>query len=273
MLLIVAIAIGVFASYTYTYYYNKDPESSVGRFSIANISGLKNKNNVNVVQAIKDAGCFVTSYAMVLKNLGATTSSTHYDNRTSSTGYLSSDPFTVTLANMGFPSTSSNVLNSYVYPVSIQSATSIGQYFDKTFTQADLSGLSDSSKMYNIDYYYDKYPQGIILRFEHENGSKHALVVIGSTYQNHTRALSDSCISPEVNIDFSVDENEIISSSVMPRYTPTSGKINDNNGGSYFTVHDPAYYGTSSDGALTLSNSWTAQEFSWSELKYIQILK
>lgn len=264
------------SAYTPYYYYNKNPNSSIGGFSIANISSLTDKYGHNVVDHIKTYGCYVTSYAMVLKTLGAKTVAKQYDNRTSSTGYLTADPFTVTLANLSFPTTSGDVLNgglgTSTSPVYINSAANLVNYFGKTTSTVSLDGKSEATKKYNLNTYINKYPQGVILEFSGTSGT-HALVLIESNYisSSTTRAADYEIIEEEyIDIPFG---NPIETPSVMPRYVKDSGNFNSSNNGDDFVVYDPAYYGSSSDGSLKLSDTWTSQEFGWDDLIRIRIIK
>lgn len=276
---ILALSICVSAvSYDHHYFYNKNPESTVGGFSVSGISNLQDSDGHNIVNSIKTYGCFVTSYAMVLRTMGATTSSLRYDNRTGNSGYLQADPFTVTLANLYFPTTTGNTLNysngEYIEPVNINSPADLVGYFGLIASTVNLSGLSESSKKCNIDRYIDTYPQGIILRFSKVNDEgwteNHTVVLIESNYNTNSRGTE--VLMPEV-YDDSPLTNAHVWPTVMPRYTPDSGYIKSTNNGDDFIVYDPAYYGTSSDGALALSDTWLSQEYGWSNLVEIKIVK
>ena len=263
----------------FTYFYNKNPNGNVGSFSIAGIGGLTTKpddNNpsYNVVSDIKDYVCYVTSYAMLLANLNKKTTSRQNDPRTGEFKLLLPDPVTVTFANMGFPSISdeTNQVNYIGEPVNINSASQIASYFGASYTKYSFSSMTDAQKKVALTYYLSLHPEGIAARFNHNNVNAHTLVFVGSTLE-----ITQSDISAmlrKVSVVTNYNESAIMSDQkiITPyRYTSTSGKINDNNGGKYFTVYDPTYYGASSDGSLSLSLTWTADTFYWSDLKYIEV--
>lgn len=263
----------------FTYFYNKNPTGDVGSFSIAGIGGLTTKPNeantyYNVVDDIKANGCFVTSYAMVLANLQKKTSSRQNDPRTGTYYNLSPDPVTVTFANMGFPSISESnnttQVNYIGQPVYINSASQIASYFGASYTRYSLLNMSDAQKKVALTYYLTLHPEGIIARFD--NGGSHTLVVTGSTKEISQSDIND--MLRKVSIASSRNEPYRIASVVdisLQRYLPNSGKITNSNDGDKFTVYDPAYYGSSTDGSLLLSLTWTAQEYAWSDLSYIEV--
>ena len=257
----------------FTYFYNKNPDAPIGKFSVTNMENLTNTGGYNILTRIKNAGCYVTSYAMLLKNLRKSSTSKQYDPRTGTTKILSADPVTITLANMGFPTlNSSGVLNSTVDPVSIQSASQIASYFGASYTKYSVSNLTDEQKKVALTYYLALHPEGIAARFNHNNVNAHTLVFVGSNLEISQSEISD--MLNKISILTNHNEPAIMSGQkiVTPyKYTSTSGKINDNNGGHYFTVYDPAYYGSSPDGSLSLSLTWTADTFYWSDLKYIEV--
>lgn len=262
-----------YPQYGYTYYYNKNPASSIGGFSVLNMDNLTTRSGYNIVNEIKESGCFVSSYAMILDNLCKNTGIARFNPRTGRNGIMVADPVSVTLANMDFPTLySDNVLNDIDgTPVSIRNPNNIASYFYSTFYQYNLSGMSTNQKIIAITYYLTLHPEGIILRFRN-SGGQHELVATNSAYVASEYEISSMLSSIQVMRNFDSPTNPISYSSVNEnaRYSSTSGYINDNNGGNYFTVYDPAYYGSSVDGSLTLSETWTAQAFSWSNLTYIE---
>lgn len=256
----------------FTYFYNKNPEAAVGTFSIDNVANLTTRSGFNVVDEIKASGCFVTSYAMILANLGKTTATACYDPRTGETEVLEADPFSVTLANMGFPTMySTNVLNDNgLTPVRIRNYDNIATRFNADFTQYDLSQMEDGEKIVAITYYLALHPEGIVIRFNN-NGSKHALVVTGSGYVATQSEVATMLGKVSVTASYDYPGETMADNGIALCYNTTDGYINDSNGGNYFTVYDPAYYGASTDGSLTLSGSWTAQVFTWAQLEYIEV--
>ena len=153
-------------------------------------------------------GCNMASAAMVLKNLGATTSSTRYDLRTKTSYNLAADPYTVTMANIGWLSTTYNSNNTH-YEITGYTAVNtpcyvsywynIANSFGKTAYNVDFSTLSTDSKAYNLDYYIKQNPEGILVRI---NGS-HTLVFTASNYtsgSNYSSSLNNNVLAPAVEI-------------------------------------------------------------------------
>lgn len=259
----------------FTYFYNKNPNGNVGSFSITGIGNLTTKpaangKTYNVVDDIKSSGCFVTSYAMVLANLKKKTSSRQNDPRTGTSYKLSPDPVTVTFANMGFPNITESQVNYVGQPVYINSASQIASYFDASYTRYSLLSMNDEQKKVALSYYLSLHPEGIVARFD--NGGSHTLVVTGTTKEISQSDISDMLrkisIASSRNEPYRIASIDVVS---PQRYLPNSGIINNNNDGDKFTVYDPAYYGSSTDGSLLLSLTWTAQKYAWSDLSYIEV--
>lgn len=99
----------------YTGFSQSSLENLSTSFSTTNLDKLySNGSSSSWLSRPKSAGCVITSYAMILRNLGATTSSKHYDFRSGVTGYLASDPFTVMLANTSWPNITTSTSGTYI---------------------------------------------------------------------------------------------------------------------------------------------------------------
>lgn len=259
---------------SYHYYTN----TTTPNFLTTNLDKLYNESGVYAsvkwYDRIHDAGCYVTSYAMVLRSLGKKTIKKVKDIRSSSTGYLGADPFTVTYANAGFPSivksSNGNFYAEYTGDPVYTSPSTIASNFGATFSQVDLRGKEDSVKAYNLASYINKYPQGVVICF-----TSHAVVGIGTTYPT-TRSAEE--ILPEIFINDPNFKDYDFSSSfltVKTKYEDSKLKNNAsmNNYGIYFTVCDPvSAYNQSGDNVL-LSDCWTGDNFNFSDIQYIRIMK
>lgn len=257
----------------FKYYCNVSPSGSVGGFPTANISQLvTNPNSYSLYSRLTTAGCQITSYAMVLKNLNKNTTASHYNPQTQNYSIMSADPVTVMFANMLFPVPVNNTVSYAEDPVSAY-RNRIASAFGTTCTHYDISSLTRLQKIIAITYYLTQNPEGIVLRFSGSAGT-HSLVAAMSGYEatqsqvNTVRTLIESNRSDQYNEE---NETPVDVTNINPGgYSSTRGLINDSNGGSYFTVFDPADYGTSTDGSLSLSSTWTAQYYSWSDLVAIE---
>lgn len=257
----------------FKYYCNTSPSGSIGGFSTTNLQNLYTTSNYNLYQKLTTEGCFVTSYAMILHNLNKLTTAPHYDPRTLNSGYMQSDPVTVMMANMGFPIPYNNLIYYNGNPVD-SSIETIAQAFGADYGIYNISSLTRPQKIIAITYYLTQNPEGVTLVFEHSKGNKHAIVASLSGY-TATESQVENIIAlvegNSNNINKITNDNNIIVPSKNEKYLSTDGYINDSNGGSYFTVYDPADHTGSTDGSLSLSSTWTAHEYSWSELKEIRV--
>ena len=129
----------------YAGFSQSSPANSATWFSTTNLDKLYSSGSSSSwLTRFKNAGCVIASYAMILRNLGATTSSSHYDFRSGSTGYLAADPFTVMLANTAWPTITANSNGIYTANTSQDPIytyhSRIASSFGKTIRQVSLSG-------------------------------------------------------------------------------------------------------------------------------------
>lgn len=265
---------------SYTFYTNKTSPN----YTTTNLSNLYNSSGSTTsswYNRIYDQGCFVTSYAMILKNLGNTTKSKVVDIRYSrtTTAYLEADPFTVTYANAGFPSISYNSTTGKYYasyssdPVYTNPAT-IANNFDATYSTVDLSGKTDAQKAYNLASYINKYPQGIGIYFSSSAGT-HLIVGVASTYPL-SRSTEDLVMPTTIT-----DPNQcpVDDPSSFATLNVSNGTLNaraiatDMTYGSYFTVCDPVSYGNYSGDNVLMNECWTATVYNFSDIQGIRIFK
>ena len=195
-----------YPSFGYTYYYNKNPESTIGKFSILNMEDLTTMSGYNVVDEIIDAGCFVTAYAMVLDNLSMNTGVARFNPRNGKYGIMKADPVSVTLANMGFPEldeTDTFLDDNGGTPVLIRNFNNIASSFYTTFNQYNVSGMTTNQKIVAITYYLTQHPEGVVLRFN-KNGSQHTLVATNSAYVASEAEISNavSIVESMVTYDY-----------------------------------------------------------------------
>jgi hypothetical protein len=230
---------------SYAYYCQNSPN-----FTTTNLDNLYYKNADGSLSTstwlarIKNAGCVASSYAMILKNLGATTTQSRYDVRTGSTSILQPDPFTVTYSNTLFPTITYTggkyVANTTRDPVYMYHADAIGG-FGKSYTSYSLTG-TDEEKANAIAYYLTLNPEGVAVSFQ--DGSRtHTVVFISTTYETpigYTPSLSTTIMVDESKLENTVSEEEI--NAWVTAYnskTKLSASALTSNYDSLFTVCDP----------------------------------
>ncbi len=138
---------------------------------------------------MQNYGCYMSSLAMILKNLGSVTDVSYYDIRTGNTSMLQADPFSVAYANVLFPSVSTTTLGgNTVYVANTTSNpvyTNIGNIasgFGETCTMYSLSGLSQLNKAKAISYQLTLHPEGVAIVYSNSSG-QHMAVVMRSEYE------------------------------------------------------------------------------------------
>lgn len=148
-----------------------DPGRSPTSFSTTNLNNLYSiGGDKSWLSLYKDKGCFIASYAMVLRNLGATTKDVRYDFRSSISSHLTADPFTVMLANTSWPTISKNSNGKYYANISQSPVyvyhNRIASSFRKAANAVSLgSNLSNDDKAKAIAYYLSKHPEGVMVTF------------------------------------------------------------------------------------------------------------
>lgn len=244
----------------YTGFSQSSPANSATSFSMANLDKLYSSgSSTSWLSRFKAAGCIIASYAMILRNLGATTSSRQYDFRSNVTGYLAADPFTVMLANTSWPTISANTSGTYTAattqdPVYTYHAR-IASAFGKTANQVSLAGLSDDSKANAIAYYLSLHPEGVAVSFE--SGTRtHTIVFTQTTVE------IPSTYSPPSSTVLSITNHEIaseISEIITQGAAVAAASAYDNS----FTVCDPSgttYYGA----PQSFGTSYAARSYGFS---------
>lgn len=272
-----------YAADSYTYWTNRNtPNYTTTNLNVLYDSGW----NYQWSNRIYYAGCFVTSYAMILNNLDKVTASSVTDIRTGSTGYLTADPFTVTFANSNFASISSSgnyYLSSYTSDPVLTYPSRIASNFDATYVYVDLTDNTEAEKAYNLAYYINQYPQGIGIHLSNSSGT-HCVVGIDQTYRNFgSRSLMDEdiqIVEPTIVTSknyLDVAPNTVFAMEQMILNQNVSNRaITVNNTDSvyddYFTVCDPvSYTGCSGDGVL-FSDSWAGSVYTVADIQYLRIM-
>lgn len=111
-------------------------------------------------------GCAICAYAMVLKNLGATTTANIHDFRTGYYGKAIPDPFTLTLCNVSITDNPISSGGEYHYnkvltktPVYISNHDALVNAFG--YTEEEASGTSIDT----IKTLLKSHPEGVIVKF------------------------------------------------------------------------------------------------------------
>ncbi len=219
-------------------------------------------------------GCMVTCCAMILDNLGATTTEAVFDVRDGDCVVRDADPVTVMYANTNFATITSNGTNfisSYNGdPVYIYSSR-IANNFDKECHVVDLSGCSNAEKLYNITYYRNLNPEGVIAYFfrteynqtlgKYENHSHGVVVMESSASLDYGRSFTGPivgdriCTEADVIAPTEVPVSEINSratgfnseSTIYAQHLTVCDTVNYNSyPGDYVNMCD-AYIGVASD--------------------------
>ena len=152
---------------------------------------------------LRKFGCNMASAAMVLKAIGAKTSSIRYDLRTNTSSYLEADPFTVTMANIGWLPVTYNQTNGHYEITGYTSSdtpcyalwSNIASSFGKTVYSVDLTGKTVKEKADAIDFYLNNHPGGIMVRI----GGAHTFVVTAFDYSGDA-GFNANAIAPSVEI-------------------------------------------------------------------------
>lgn len=198
-------------------------------------------------------GCVVTSWAMVLNNMGAKTTSLRRDLRTGVTSYLDADPFTVTMANIGWLSDTHQSgrweIRGYTdsfSPVYARHGT-IASSFGKTAKTVDLAGLSHEEKARHIAYYLGQNPEGILASY----GTAHTIVIAETTY-----SLPGSWVpsrTPSILYSLMETEGEVVEPDIRSSNLGVMGTEYD----SHFICYDPAATSASLGKGRPLNGIWS----------------
>lgn len=214
-----------------------DPGKSPTAFSTTNLDKLYSSASTSSwLSQFKNTGCFIASYAMVLRNLGATTSVAQYDFRTGQRANLFSDPFTMMLANTSWPTITANSNGTYTAnatngPTFIYH-NRIASSFGKKSNSVSLRGLSVANKANAIAYYLSLHPEGVMVAFAKTVNNieyTHTIVFTQTTVE------LPSSYSPPASYVLSAANYDVMSEVLEPGITVAA---NDPYGDS-FTVCDP----------------------------------
>lgn len=271
-------------STSYVYYCNK----LTPNYTTTNLNALTN-GTYNWYNELYSYGCVMTSYAMLLRNLGKTTATKQIDIRTTSTTSqnLAADPFTVTFANTNFASitkSGSNYISSYTGSPVSANHTTIASNFGVTYHSVDLStGHTELDKANNVAYRLAQNPtSGVVIFLSGTNGT-HAVVVTATT---HSYPSTWSLSAPTYAMAYS---NDTLSAPAPeldkndPRYDiPAIGMYNNEYSispitavaattyGSKFTICDPVNEAQRPGNQKLFDDTWTGSKFSWNDIQYIR---
>lgn len=145
---------------------------------------------------LSDAGCVITSVAMLINNVNGKTVSQQQDIRTGSLSknkYLTADPYSVVMANMNFPTITKNSQGRYVAsyssdPVLTDWALIISHFgVTRTVESFPNNVHSDYGITMWLTQLLDAYPDGLEVRFEKQidpnKRIEHTMVFYKSNYQ------------------------------------------------------------------------------------------
>ena len=268
----------------YIYYTNTDTPN----YETANLDKLYNTGSSPTTDSswgerIENGGCFITTYAMLLRNLGKKTKSRVVDVRYSltSTAYRDADPFMVAYANTGFPTISYSSDERIYYanntsdPVYISGST-IASNFNATHATVNLSGKTDAVKAYNLSEYIKKYPQGVGIYFKNSAGKTHMIVGVGTTYVHNSRAsleLVPETVITDPNQGPWDDPSTCISANINSNFNNRRSVSTNMTLGQYFTVCDPVNLSSYPGENVSMDDSWTASVYNFSDIEQLRIIK
>lgn len=259
----------------YTGFSQTNPEKSSTSFSITNLDKLYSSatNGSSWLYRYKQVGCFIASYAMVLRNLGAKTTVQQDDFRTGRREFLAADPFTVMLASTSWPEITPNgdgtyTANTAYNPINV-SHKFIASSFGKKANGVGLrdKNLSETDKAYAIAYYLTKHPEGVMVAFAKEEGKTHTCVFTQTTVE-----VPSGFSPPKSNVLLSTSY-DVMSESFDSMAVGTTAVAAETYGNS-FTVCDPTewsgntYYGS----PQSYGTSYTAQVYDLIEATGIYFL-
>ena len=134
-------------------------------------------------------GCNVSSMATIFRNLGATTVNNKYDFRNGTTAKQIADPFTVTMANMLWPTITERTNGgTTIYEITSYTSEDNPTYtywynvcnaFGLTPHKVDLSGYEPDEKADIIAYYLEQNPEGVLVRV----ANSHSIVFTDTTHE------------------------------------------------------------------------------------------
>lgn len=145
---------------------------------------------------LSDAGCVITSMAMLINNVNGKTVSQQQDIRTGSLSknkYLTADPYSVVMANMNFPTITKNSQGRYVASYSEDPVRAYPSRITSHFgvTRIEEGRPSNVQSDYGMTMWLtqllDAYPDGLEVRFVKQIGpnetNEHTMVFYKSNFQ------------------------------------------------------------------------------------------
>lgn len=235
----------------------------------ASLSSYSQGANMLSSPHLRKFGCNVAAAAMALRNMNATTISMQYDVRTLSSGYLSADPFTVMMANTGWQpitydaNTGRFLMLGYTAsetPCYVQSWYTIASSFGKTAYTVEFDGDTASHIAYNIDYYLDQNPEGVLVRFQ-SGSSYHTVLFTASNYTgSRASVLNNIAIESPIAITAQNDYlyvDEAISDIETLHLSPFTRSATSSAYDSMFYCCDPATGQASKGDNVIFTSSYT----------------
>jgi len=212
-------------------------------------------------------GCVGISLAMVLNNIGAETTTSQYDVRSSSTGNLAPDPYSAIMANCDFPSiTQSTAYNNktgqtdIIYQTSSTDdaleiyVSSTAQEFGHSTTRTYLTGKTAKEKAEVLTETLLEHPEGIMVRVDGVEYD-HTLVFASSNYtlnKSMIGSINAVKLTPEIEqVDYLKEKAVSKQDEIQIKSAVSTGYEQ------YFKVYDPGTSQTVKGDNVIFNNSWT----------------
>lgn len=130
---------------------------------------------------IRAEGCYAAVIAMVFRNLGLQSKAKAYDPRTGEVDYLKPDPLTITLANMGFPSSDKAILSYSRDPIYMYNSYTLASDFGASYVNLDTTAKNAADKEALVAGLLENQARdgGVIVRISNLKGGTHFLVISG----------------------------------------------------------------------------------------------
>jgi len=204
---------------------------------------------------------------MVLNNIGAETTTSQYDVRSSSTGNLAPDPYSAIMANCDFPSiTQSTAYNNktgqtdIIYQTSSTDdaleiyVSSTAQEFGHSTTRTYLTGKTAKEKAEVLTETLLEHPEGIMVRVDGVEYD-HTLVFASSNYtlnKSMIGSINAVKLTPEIEqVDYLKEKAVSKQDEIQIKSAVSTGYEQ------YFKVYDPGTSQTVKGDNVIFNNSWT----------------
>lgn len=234
-------------------------------------------------------GCIAASLAMVLENVGAETEEVYYDLRTGQTGNMEPDPFTITYANIGYPSIRSESgyyyiddyehSNSPVYMSSPNRGRSeVAGDYGYDIYHIDLEGKTTQEKVNIISEQLAKNSEGIMTRI-----SASHTIVINNINSERSRSLDKNyemekhdydseakLLTPELEIKIQEKEQQMLKEN---KFSNALSVKEESEYDDQFIVTDPGTQQTNKGDNVVYNKSWTYENYGGIEkITYIEYI-